>query len=158
MKTTNEFIAQQCDQAGEIVEFDCAALPGPPAVSFSEFLDSRDFYELMQAYRHTPMDAAKEFEAVKFALRKTIAQPVQPAFEIVGYQFQWTNPADNPDHDGVMTKWVEVVPDWNQTVQQKIDQLLAYRYSGKATYRVRVLYTPTNIAQPATPQPAAGNK
>ena len=61
--------------------------------------------------------------------------------KIVGYQFQWTNPADNTDHDGALTKWVEVVPSWDQTMQQKIDELLAYRYSGKTIYRVRALYT-----------------
>ena len=32
MKTTNAFIAQQCDQAGETVEF-CAAQAGQPALS-----------------------------------------------------------------------------------------------------------------------------
>jgi hypothetical protein len=54
------------------------AQPVPQDVSFSEFLDSRDFYELMQAYRHTLVDAAKEFEAVKSDLCGALAQPVQP--------------------------------------------------------------------------------
>ena len=32
-------------------------------------LESRDFYEVMQAYRHEPLDAHKQFEAVKAWLR-----------------------------------------------------------------------------------------
>ena len=46
--------------------------------AINNFLDSRDFYELMQTYRHTKLDAATAFEAVKFSLREAIAQPVQP--------------------------------------------------------------------------------
>ena len=45
--------------------------------SLADFLDSQDFYELMQAYRHTPLDAAKEFEAVRLALYAAIALPEQ---------------------------------------------------------------------------------
>ena len=45
----------------------------------ANFLDSQDFYELMQAYRHEPLDAAKQFEAVRLALYAAIAQPVEPA-------------------------------------------------------------------------------
>ena len=47
--------------------------------ALANFLDSQDFYELMQAYRHEPLDAAKQFEAVRLALYAAIAQPVQPA-------------------------------------------------------------------------------
>ena len=49
--------------------------------TLTNFLDSQDFYELMQAYRHTPLDAAKEYEAVRVALYAAIAQPEQPASE-----------------------------------------------------------------------------
>ena len=42
----------------------------------ANFLDSQDFYELMQAYRHEPIDAATPFEAVRLALYAAIAQPV----------------------------------------------------------------------------------
>ena len=52
-------------------------------VKFYAFLDSQDFYELMQAYRLAPIDAAKEFEAVRFALHAAIAQPVQPAHDLI---------------------------------------------------------------------------
>ena len=38
-------------------------------VAFDAFLESEDFYELMQAYRHFPIDALVQFEAVKDALR-----------------------------------------------------------------------------------------
>lgn len=85
-----------------------------------------------------------------------IAQPVQPAhngMEIVGHQYQWTNPADGSEPDVYLLEWKAVQPGWNQTVQQKIDELLAYRYVGKPTYRVRGIYTSTNIAQPVQPEP-----
>ena len=43
------------------------------------FLDSQDFYELMQAYRHAPIDVATPFEAVRLALYTASALPVQSA-------------------------------------------------------------------------------
>ena len=46
--------------------------------ALANFLDSQDFYELMQAYRHEPIDAATPFEAVRLALYAAIAQPVEP--------------------------------------------------------------------------------
>ena len=38
-------------------------------VAFDEFLESQDFYELMQTYRHCLTDAFLPFEEVKNALR-----------------------------------------------------------------------------------------
>ncbi len=35
----------------------------------SERLDKRDFYELCQEYRHAPVDAAPQFEAIKTYIR-----------------------------------------------------------------------------------------
>ena len=35
----------------------------------TDFLESRQFYELMQKYRHQQIDALAEFEAVKSAIR-----------------------------------------------------------------------------------------
>ena len=49
--------------------------------TLSDFLESQDFYELMQVYRHEPADAAKPFEAVKTALVAAIAQPEQRPVE-----------------------------------------------------------------------------
>ena len=45
------------------------AQPAQEPVAFDAFLESEDFYELMQAYRHFPIDALVKFEAVKDALR-----------------------------------------------------------------------------------------
>lgn len=45
------------------------AQPAQEPVAFDAFLESEDFYELMQTYRHFQVDAAKPFEAVKDALR-----------------------------------------------------------------------------------------
>ena len=45
-----------------------------PEYSQSADLESRDFYELMQAYRTEPLDAHKQFEAVKEWLRNPVCQ------------------------------------------------------------------------------------
>ena len=47
--------------------------------ALNEFLETQDFYELMQMYRQMRYDAFHEFEAVKSALRAAIAQP-EPYF------------------------------------------------------------------------------
>jgi len=43
--------------------------PAQEPVAFDAFLESEDFYNLMQTYRHFQTDAIKPFEAVKNALR-----------------------------------------------------------------------------------------
>jgi hypothetical protein len=43
--------------------------PAQEPVAFDAFLESEDFYNLMQTYRHFQTDAIKPFEAVKDALR-----------------------------------------------------------------------------------------
>ena len=43
--------------------------PEQEPVAFDAFLNSKEFYELMQTYRHFQIDAFKQFEAVKDALR-----------------------------------------------------------------------------------------
>jgi hypothetical protein len=49
---------------------DCGvAQPAQEPVAFNEFLESQDFYELMQTYRHCLTDALLPFEEVKDALR-----------------------------------------------------------------------------------------
>ena len=45
------------------------AQPAQEPVAFDAFLESEDFYNLMQTYRHFQTDAAKPFEVVKDALR-----------------------------------------------------------------------------------------
>jgi len=45
------------------------AQPAQEPVAFDEFLESQDFYELMQTYRHCLTDAFLPFEEVKNALR-----------------------------------------------------------------------------------------
>lgn len=79
---------------------------------------------------------------------KDLAQPVQPAdhiadvskMVIVGYQYQWTNPGNNPD------TWTPVIPAEGQTEQERVNDILAHRYGGKPAYRVRALYTPKEIS------------
>ena len=53
-----------------------------PADSLLVFLESQDFYEMMQAYRHKRTDAFANFEAIKYALHAATTQPVQPAMPI----------------------------------------------------------------------------
>jgi hypothetical protein len=45
------------------------AQPAQEPVAFESFLESQDFYELMQTYRHCLNDALLPFEEVKDALR-----------------------------------------------------------------------------------------
>jgi hypothetical protein len=47
-------------------------------LTFDKFLESQDFYDLMQTYRHFPTDALKPFEAVKEALRSAHNIKEQP--------------------------------------------------------------------------------
>ena len=75
--------------------------------TLADFLDSQDFYELMQAYRHEPLDAAKQFEAVRLALYAAIALPVQPpvtddraAFEVWAAQEGLNIQKAKPRYDG----------------------------------------------------------
>ena len=52
--------------------------------AFDAFLESQDFYELMQTYRHCLTDAFAPFEAVKSALRAAHIKAIfaQPAQEL----------------------------------------------------------------------------
>ena len=56
-------------------------------VAFDAFLESQDFYELMQTYRHCQIDAHIPFEAVKDALRAVHTETAltQPAQEPVAW-------------------------------------------------------------------------
>ena len=68
--------------------------------------------------------------------------------ELVFYEFQWTNPGNQDNQPESMFVWARVEPRWNGTVQQKVDELLAYRYDDKPTYRVRALFTHPMPARP----------
>jgi len=59
-------------------------------VEFDTFLESQDFYELMQTYRHCLIDAFAPFEAVKSALRAAHIKAIfaQPAQEPVAWGFR----------------------------------------------------------------------
>lgn len=72
------------------------------------------------------------------ALKAELAQ--MKAGEPVLWQYRWTNPTGDSYQDK-LTGWELVKPAWNQTVQQKCDELLAYRYDGKPIYEVRALFT-----------------
>ena len=81
----------------------------------------------MRAYAQATADAWAE---------KLDAARAQPAAEPVAWQFRWTNPGNQPDQN---PEWEPIVPNWNQTMQEKITELEHYRYSGKPCYEVRVL-------------------
>jgi len=69
------------------------------------------------------------------------------AQEPVLYQYRWLNPNNNPDDVGLMDwKLLEPRNPYMGTVQDRIDELEAYRYEGKVVYEVRALY-----AQPSEP-------
>ena len=90
-------------------------------------------------------DDACRFARERDALRAQLAAIA--ATEPVFYEFQWTNPGNQTDQPESMFVWARVEPRWNSTVQQKVDELLAYRYEDKPTYRVRALFTRPMPAQ-----------
>ena len=66
--------------------------------------------------------------------------------EPVLYQYRWTNP-DGGEQPASMLEWKYVEPAWNQTVAQKCDELLAYRYKGEPPYEVRALVSESQLKQ-----------
>lgn len=66
--------------------------------------------------------------------------------EPVMYQFRWTNPGEDCVPES-MLEWKEVVPSWNQTIEQKCAELEAYRYGGKQVYEVCGLVTESQLKQ-----------
>jgi hypothetical protein len=77
-------------------------------------------------------------EVNKLAAKLAELEKQEPAF----YEFQWTNPGDEPNQPESMFVWARVEPRWNGTVLDKVKELEAYRYQDdKPTYRVRAIYT-----------------
>jgi hypothetical protein len=76
-----------------------------------------------------------------------LAEQQEPNFAAALYQYRWTNPGDHyaaPEE----LEWKPLDPRGpHQTLQQRIEELQAYRYEGKKTYIVRALYT-APVAQP----------
>jgi hypothetical protein len=67
--------------------------------------------------------------------------------EPVAWEFRWTNPGNQTLQPDEMLEWKPIEhPNW-QTLQEKIDDLEAYRYGGKPCYEMRKLY-----AHPPAPQ------
>ena len=94
-------------------------------------------------------DAELHTKQVERGLDKATAQLAEiAAIEPVFYEYQWTKPRKQPHQPESMFVWARVEPEGNGTVQQKVDELLAYRYNDKPTYRVRALF--------ARPMPAQG--
>ena len=82
---------------------------------------------------------------------KARALKAEQVGEPVLWQYRWTNPSGDPYQES-QTDWKQVEPTWNQTVQQKCDDLLAYRFGGKPTYEVRGLYATPPSAVPVVEQ------
>ena len=93
--------------------------------------------------------------AKAFTVGATHPQATHPAprtaREPVLWQYRWTNPSGDSYQES-QTDWKQVEPTWNQTVQQKCEELLAYRFGGKPTYEVRGLYTTPPSAVPVVEQ------
>lgn len=67
--------------------------------------------------------------------------------EPVEWQFRWTNPA-NDKAPGSAMDWGTVRCAWNQTLDQRITELRAYRYKGMPCYEVRALYASPPAKEP----------
>jgi hypothetical protein len=76
-------------------------------------------------------------ESQMIAYGEACAAAERETQEPVAWQYRWLNPADMPDQK---PEWLPIEPYWNQTVQEKIAELEAYRYNGKPCYEVRALY------------------
>ena len=93
-------------------------------------------------------DAELHTKQVERGLDKATAQLAEiEKTEPVFYEFQWTNPGNQLHQPESRFVWARVEPAWNGTVQQKVDELLAYRYNDKPIYRVRALFTRPMPAQ-----------
>lgn len=64
----------------------------------------------------------------------------QAPSEPVLWQWRWTNPGGYENQPDEMLAWKLLDPSPGQTVQQRIDELLAYRHKGEPCYEVRALY------------------
>lgn len=60
--------------------------------------------------------------------------------KIVSHQYQWMNPNNKQNPHDYSLEWKTVVTTHGQTIQNRIDEILAYRFEGKQIYRVRSLY------------------
>ena len=85
---------------------------------------------------HTGLRTEASPGARKAALRAALAEALDLGEPVV-HQYIWTNPPDMP---GQSPEWLPVKPERNQTLQQKVDELEAYRYDGKPAYKIRRLY------------------
>ena len=107
--------------------------------------------EEIEELRTQLADAELHTKQVERGLDKATAQLAEiEKTEPVFYEYQWTNPGNQPHQPESMFVWARVEPAWNGTVQQKVDELLAYRYDDKPTYRVRALFTRPMPAQRLT--------
>jgi hypothetical protein len=66
---------------------------------------------------------------------------VQPVQEPVLYQYRWTNPLEYKNQPKSLLDWQPVKPGWNQTMQDKADELRSESTEGRLCYEVRALYT-----------------
>ena len=100
----------------------------------SDYLDDRDFYELMQSYRHSDIADQKgvieAFEAVKAYIRAALAQP-----EAEPVAHMWQHPETG------MTGFVENAP---------LNELAHWEHMNKP----RKIIAPLYAAPPAQPAPA----
>lgn len=109
---------------------------GWPAVQMREITALCDEVTRLRA------EQRDERDRLRAALAQADAEP-----EL--WQYRWTNPAGDLGSEDNMA-WKRVVVrrmQTMQTMQQRIDELLAYRYDGKPIYEVRALYAHPAPAQ-----------
>jgi len=85
------------------------------------------------------------------ACRAALAAPA--AVPVALWQYRWTNPGDHPHPDANDLAWKEVrVREGSmQTMEQRINELRAYRYNDRPSYEVRALYAGAAPAAPSVP-------
>ena len=142
---------QLCDQSADLLQSQAERIAMLGSLNELAVKQAETLVKQRDELRAQLADAELHTKQVERGLDKATAQLAAiAAVEPVFYEYQWTNPSNQPHQPESMFVWARVEPAWYGTVQQKVDELLAYRYDDKPTYRVRALFTRPMPAQRLT--------
>lgn len=112
-----------------------------------EYFNADRAYLLVSPYSGRIFDAG--FDRGWQAAQAEQSAPV--VGDVVEWQYRWLNPEEYKDQPASLLQWERVVPRLKQqSTENRLDELLAYRSHGKACYEIRAL-----IVQPTTSITAA---
>ena len=109
--------------------------------------------ELMPYKKYWPAEGIEYIECLSPTPTTEPLQSIAPAqvLVIVEWEVRWTNPSNYQNPDPSDMEWKRVIPEnqHTQTLDQRLAELLSFKYNGNPVYEVRALYT----AQPEQPEP-----